>query len=42
MRRAGHPLTSDLLTAIGRDHPSKVVAKEARTTLSQREGRLPH
>ncbi len=42
MRRAGHPWTSDLLAAIGHDHPSKVVAKAARKTLFQREGRLVH
>lgn len=42
MRRAGHPRTSELLAAIGRDHPSKAVAKVARKTLFQREGRLVH
>ena len=40
MRRAGHPRTSELLAAVGRDHPSKVVAKAARKVLLQREGRL--
>lgn len=42
MRRARHPRTSELLGAIGRDHPSKVVAKAARKTQFQREGRLLH
>lgn len=42
MRRAGHPRTSELLSIIGRDHPSKMVAKAARKAMFQREGRMLH
>ena len=36
--RVDHPRATDLLQAIGRDHPRKAVAKAARTTAFKRLG----